>query len=293
MQQDFRPRRSVLYVPASNSKALAKLPELACDGVIFDLEDAVAPSEKDAAREALRDHFKTNPTARQERIIRINPLASEWGTEDLLAACACRPDAILVPKVNTPRDIQDVDEALDNTDADIRIWAMIETPKAILNLGPIAELARDRGARLSCFVTGTNDLAKEIGLKITPDRRYLTPYLAQIVVAARAAGIDALDGPCNDFKDLAVLSSECAEAAGQGFDGKTLIHPAQIELANAAFAPDPATLADAEKIRAAFALPENAGKGVISLDGRMVERLHLAQAEKLLAKAAAIQEKSR
>ena len=121
MQQDFRPRRSVLYVPASNAKALAKLPELACDAVIFDLEDAVAPSEKDAAREALRDHFTTNLIARQERIIRINPLASEWGTEDLLAACACRPDAILVPKVNTPRDIQDVDEALDKTDADIRI----------------------------------------------------------------------------------------------------------------------------------------------------------------------------
>ena len=288
MQQDFRPRRSVLYVPASNQKALAKLPELTCDAVIFDLEDAVAPSEKDAAREALRDHFKANPTSPKERVVRINPLASEWGTEDLLAACACRPDAILVPKVNTPRDIQDVDEALDEADADQKIWAMIETPKAILNLGHIAELSRDRGARLSCFVTGTNDLAKEIGLKVTPDRRYLSPYLAQIVVAARAGGIDVLDGPCNDFRDLAAFAAECAEASNIGFDGKTLIHPAQIEPANAAFAPERETLAEAEKIRAAFALPENAGKGVISLDGRMVERLHLTQAEKLLAKAAAI-----
>jgi citrate lyase subunit beta/citryl-CoA lyase len=292
MQQTFRPRRSVLYVPASNAKALAKLPELACDAVIFDLEDAVAPGEKDAAREALRDHFKANPSSPKERIIRINPLAGEWGTEDLLAACACRPDAILVPKINTPRDIQDMDEALDEADADLKIWAMIETPKAMLNLGPIAELARDPGARLSCFVTGTNDLAKEIGFKATPDRRYLTPYLAQIVVAARAAGIDVLDGPCNDFKDLVALTSECNEAAGLGFDGKTLIHPSQIEPANAAFAPEPAALTDAEKIRSAFALRENAGKGVISLDGRMVERLHLAQAEKLLAKAAAIQGRS-
>jgi len=286
--QDFRPRRSVLYVPASNPKALAKLPELACDAVIFDREDAIAPGEKDAAREALRDHFKANPASPKERVIRINPLASEWGTEDLLAACACRPDAILVPKVNTPRDIQDVDEALDEVDADLKIWAMIETPKAILNLGHIAELARDRGARLSCFVAGTNDLAKEIGLKVTPDRRYLSPYLAQIVVAARAGGIDVLDGPRNDFRDLQAFAAECAEAAGFGFDGKTLIHPAQIEPANAAFAPDPAALSEAEKIRAAFALPENAGKGVISLDGRMVERLHLTQAERLLAKAAAI-----
>ncbi|MGE0281811.1 MAG: CoA ester lyase [Rhizobiaceae bacterium] len=288
MQQDFRPRRSVLYVPASNAKALAKLPELACDAVIFDLEDAVAPREKDAAREALRDYFKANPTSPKERIIRINPLASDWGTEDLLAACACRPDAILVPKVNTPRDIQDIDEALDEADANLKIWAMIETPKAVLNLGHIAELARDRGARLSCFVAGTNDLAKEIGLKVTPDRRYLSPYLAQIVVAARAGGIDVLDGPRNDFRDVESFVAECAEAAGFGFDGKTLIHPAQIEPANAAFTPEPEALADAEKIRVAFALPENAGKGVISLDGRMVERLHLTQAEKLLAKAAAI-----
>jgi len=292
MQQDARPRRSVLYVPASNAKALAKLAELACDAVIFDLEDAVAPGEKDTAREALREHFKANPAARQERVIRINPLASEWGTEDLLAACACRPDAILVPKVNTPRDIQDLDEALDDADAELKIWAMIETPKAILNLGPLAELGRDRGARLACFVAGTNDLAKEIGLKATADRRYLAPYLAQIVVAARAGGIDVLDGPCNDFQDLTAFAAECAQAAGHGFDGKTLIHPAQIATANIAFAPHSDALTEAEKIRAAFALPENAGKGVLSLDGRMVERLHLAQAEKLLAKAAAMQGRS-
>lgn len=293
MQQDFRPRRSVLYVPASNPKALAKLPELACDAVIFDLEDSVLPDDKEAAREALRDDFRANPSSPKERVIRINPLASMWGTEDLLAACACPPDAILIPKVNTPRDIQDVDEALDDADADLKIWAMIETPKAILNLGHIAELARDRGARLSCFVAGTNDLAKEIGLKATPDRRYLSPYLAQIIVAARAAGIDVLDGPQNNFRDAEAFATECREAAARGFDGKTLIHPSQIDPANAVFGPDAESLADAEKIRAAFALPDNVGKGVIVLDGRMVERLHLAQAEKLLARAAAIEGKSR
>ncbi len=282
------PRRSVLYVPANNAKALAKLAGLACDAVIFDLEDAVAPTGKAAAREALRDHFRTTPDAPHERIIRINPLASEWGAEDLLAACACRPDAVLVPKVNTPRDIQEVDDALDQADADIAIWAMIETPKAILNLGPIAEFGRDGAARLKCLVAGTNDLAKEIGLTATPDRRYLAPYLAQMVVAARAGGLTMLDGPANDFRDLDAFAAQCREAANMGFDGKTLIHPAQIEAANAAFAPSAEALDDARKITAAFALPENAGKGVISLDGRMVERLHLAQAEALLAKAAAI-----
>jgi citrate lyase subunit beta/citryl-CoA lyase len=146
---------------------------------------------------------------------------------------------------------------------------------------------------LSCFVAGTNDLAKEIGLKATPDRRYLSPYLAQIIVAARAAGIDVLDGPQNNFRDAEVFAAECREAAACGFDGKTLIHPSQIDPANAAFGPDAESLADAEKIRAAFALPDNTGKGVIVVDGRMVERLHLAQAEKLLARAAAIEGKSR
>lgn len=290
MQNTPRPRRSVLYVPASNAKALAKLPELACDAVIFDLEDSVAPGEKQAAREALRAHFSQPRQGKAERIIRINALASEWGPDDLAAACDCQPDAILLPKVNAPRDIQDLDDALDEPDVDIAIWAMIETPKAMLNLGPLAEFGRDRAARLTCFVAGTNDLAKEAGVLLTPDRRYLAPYLAQMVMAARAGGLDILDGPRNDFKDLDGFAAECAEAAAMGFDGKTLIHPSQITAANAAFAPSAAALAEAEAIRTAFAASENAGKGVISLDGRMVERLHLAQAETLLARAAAIKD---
>jgi citrate lyase subunit beta/citryl-CoA lyase len=282
------PRRSVLYVPANNAKALAKLPDLAVDAVIYDLEDSVAPANKAAARNALVAHFAAVTNAGFERIIRINALSTEWGADDLAAACACQPSAVLVPKVDGPRDIQDIDEALDEADTDIAIWAMIETPKAILNLGPVAQFGRDRAARLKCLVAGTNDLAKELRLTATPDRRYLAPYLAQMVAAARAGGLNMLDGPCNDFRDLDAFAAQCREAANMGFDGKTLIHPAQIEAANAVFAPAPEALDEARRIAAAFALPDNAGKGVISLDGRMVERLHLDQAQALLARAEAI-----
>lgn len=283
----YRPRRAVLFVPASNEKAIAKLPSLACDTVIFDLEDAVAPAEKAAARERLRAWFAARPQNCAECVIRINPLSSEWGTEDLLAARACAPDAILLPKVNTPRDIHDFDDAMDETDAppEIRLWIMVETPKAMLNIGALAEFGRDPAARLDCFVAGTNDLLKETGVRATPDRRYLAQWLLQMVLAARAGGLDVLDGVSNDFRDLDAFARECAEGAAMGFDGKTLIHPAQIEPALKAFAPSAEAVAEAKAIRAAFALPGNAGKGVISLDGRMVERLHLAQAERLLARA--------
>ena len=167
----------------------------------------------------------------------------------------------------------------------LRLWAMIETPKAMLNIGAIAELGRDRAARLDCFVAGTNDLVKETGILATPDRRYLAPWLMQMVLAARAGGLDVLDGVSNDFRDLEAFSRECAEGAAMGFDGKTLIHPAQIEPANRAFSPSDSAIAEAQAIVAAFAQPDNAAKGVIALDGQMVERLHLAQAERLLAKA--------
>jgi citrate lyase subunit beta/citryl-CoA lyase len=279
----------VLFVPASNAKAMSKVASLDPDVVIFDLEDAVGPSEKAAAREALRAQFAAGRPqgAGPERVIRINPLDSEGGTEDLLAAVACRPDAILLPKVETPRDILDADDALDQADVggELRLWIMVETPRAILNLGGFAELGRDRGARLACFVAGPNDLVKLTGVLPTPDRRYLNPWLSQMVLAARAGGFTVLDGVSNDFRDLDAFSRECAEGAAMGFDGKTLIHPAQIEPARRAFSPSPEALAEAKGIVAAFALPENAGKGVIALDGKMVERLHFEQAQKLLAKA--------
>jgi len=282
-----RPRRSVLYMPATNEKALAKLPSLACDCVIFDLEDAVAPEAKADARERLRGFLTQNRPDRVEIVVRINALSTEWGTEDLIAMRACRPHAILLPKIDTPRDVKEADEALDDMDAgrNLALWTMIETPKALLNIGAIAELGRDNATRLACFIAGTNDLVKDTGVRATPDRRYLMPWLLHIVLAARAGGLDALDGVSNDFRDLDAFARECAEGRNLGFDGKTLIHPAQIDPANTAFSPAEEEVREAQAIVAAFALPENAGKGVIRLDGRMVERLHLVQAERLLAKA--------
>lgn len=282
-----RPRRSVLYVPATSERALTKLASLACDAVIIDLEDAVAPERKEAAREAMRRFLGGASRPACEIAVRINPLAGQWGTEDLLAARAARPDAVLLPKVDTPRDILDTSDALGEIDAPpaLRLWTMIETPRAVLNLGAIAELARDPAARLDCFVAGTNDLVKETGVLATADRRHLMLWLMQMVLAARAGGIDVLDGVSNDFRDGEAFGRECAEARAMGFDGKTLIHPAQIGPANVAFSPTADEIGEAERIVAAFGRPENAGLGVIQLDGRMVERLHLAQAERLLARA--------
>lgn len=279
-----RRRRSVLYVPASNEKALAKIASLSCDAVIFDLEDAVAPEEKDAARDRLRSYFAGNPSAQAERVIRVNALASDCGQDDLETAIACGPDAILLPKVESPRDVEAATAASSSATLP-RLWAMIETPRAILNLPALADLGPQGANTVDCFVVGTNDLVKETGVRLTSDRRALVPWLMQIVVAARAGGIDILDGVYNDFRDQEGFAAECAAGVEMGFDGKTLIHPGQIDAANRAFSPDEATLAEARAVVAAFALPQNAGKGVISIGGRMVERLHLAVAEKVLAKA--------
>lgn len=280
-----RPRRSVLYVPATNAKALAKIATLACDAVVIDLEDAVAPSQKVEAREAACRFIAGRGAGATETVLRINALSTEWGRDDLRAAREASPDAVLLPKVDGPRDILDADRLLDRGDTECWLWAMIETPRAMLNLGAIAELGRDNAARLACLVAGTNDLVKDTGVLATPDRRYLTPWLMQMVLAARAGGLDVLDGVSNDFRDLDAFGAECREGANMGFDGKTLIHPAQIDPANAAFSPSAAAVAEAEDIRSAFALPENRDRGVISLDGKMVERLHLEQAERLLTKA--------
>lgn len=279
-----RRRRSVLYVPASNDKALAKIASLSCDAVIFDLEDAVAPEEKNAARDRLRSYFADNSSARTERVIRINALASDWGQDDLETAIACGPDAILLPKVESPRDVEAATAASSSATLP-RLWAMVETPRAILNLPALADLGPQVTNTVDCFVVGTNDLVKETGVRLTSERRALMPWLMQIVVAARAGGIDILDGVYNDFRDQEGFAAECAAGVEMGFDGKTLIHPGQIDAANRAFSPDEATLAEARAVVAAFALPQNAGKGVISVGGRMVERLHLAVAEKVLAKA--------
>ncbi len=290
-----RPRRSVLYLPANNARALDKLPGLLCDSVVFDLEDSIAPGAKDEARENLRRFFADGRAADlpagMETVIRINDLSSPWGGEDLLAARGCKPDAILVPKVEAPDDIAAVEDALDQTDAPagLRLWAMIETPRGVMNAGQIARMARTDGGRLDCFLTGTNDLLKETGVAALPGRPWLSSWLMQIVLAARAYGLDVLDGVYNDFKDEAGLVRECRDGQAMGFDGKTLIHPAQIVPANQAFGIAPERLADARAVADAFALPDNTGRGVISIDGRMVERLHLEMAERLIEKAARIE----
>lgn len=281
------PRRAVLYVPASNDKALAKAATLACDAVIIDLEDAVAPGAKEEARERMRVFLREVDRSGREWIVRINQLASEEGTEDFLAARGAMPDAILLPKVNGPADIRMAEEALEQTDAPegLALWAMIETPCGMIDLPTLAADLRRPFARLACLVAGTNDLVKETGLKPGPGRANLVPWLLQMVLAARAGGLDVLDGVSNDFRDLEAFAAECRQGAELGFDGKTLIHPAQIDMALVAFSPSPEEVAEAEAIVAAFAAAGNAEKGVIQLDGRMVERLHLEQAEKVLARA--------
>jgi len=285
--QPFRRRRSVLYVPALNERALAKLPGLACDAVVIDLEDSVAPARKQEARQALKGFLAAREDDGKEIVVRINALSTEWGRDDLAAALACSPDSILIPKVETARDVLEVNDLLDQSgaDPDLQLWAMVETPRAVVEIAAIASLGRDKGARLSCLVAGTNDLVKDTGIRATPDRRWLVPWLMQMVLAARAGGVDILDGVSNDFSNLEAFAAECAQGREMGFDGKTLIHPAQIAPANQAFSPSEDEVAEALAVREAFALPENQAKGVISINGKMVERLHLQQAERLLAKA--------
>lgn len=278
-------RRSVLYVPGSNLKALAKVKTLSVDAVIIDLEDAVAPEHKQMARQSACSFVKQANPSRAELVIRINDLSTIWGEEDVRAACACAPDAILLPKVNGPDDVIALRHAIGTQSYDrIGIWGMIETADGVLNVGSIARLGRDPLSDLQCLVVGTNDLAKETGVRITPDRRYLMPWLMQIVLAGRAGTVDVVDGVSNDYSDLDAFENECLEGRLMGFDGKTLIHPLQIEPCNRAFSPSDDEINAARKIVDAFALKENEGRGAISLNGRMVELLHFDQARKLLLK---------
>ncbi|HUH49306.1 MAG TPA: CoA ester lyase [Mycoplana sp.] len=290
----LRLRRSLLSVPAGNARALEKSSSLACDGVIFDLEDSVAPEKKAEAREALKRHFAglEHPSG-QERIIRINAFSGPEGQHDLKAVLACVPDAVLLPKVCEPQDIRAVADWLSDQGADesLRLWAMIETPAAILNLTEIAEVGRTSGGRLDCFVLGLNDLRLATGIADILGRPFLVPLLMQTLVAARAAGLDVIDSVFNGFTDLEPFTAECEQGRQMGFDGKMLIHPAQIEPANRAYGVSAAARADAGAVAAAFALPENKGKGAINLNGRMVELLHLDQAKRLLAKADLIAKK--
>jgi citrate lyase subunit beta / citryl-CoA lyase len=290
-----RPRRSVLYMPGSNAKALAKASTLPADALILDLEDSVALDQKIAAREQVVRAVRAGGFGGREVVIRINGPHTPWGEDDLAAAAAAKPDAILLPKVDGPGAIMVAARALREAEApeETRIWAMMETPNAILNAGSIASVAADPTSRLSVMVMGLNDLAKETRARLTPGRPTMTAWLASCVVAARAHGVDILDGVYNDIKDLDGFRLECLQGRDMGLDGKTLIHPSQIDICNEVFAPTPAEVESAAAIIEAFALPENAGKGVIQLNGRMVELLHADMARRTLAIAEAIVERSK
>jgi citrate lyase subunit beta / citryl-CoA lyase len=282
---DIRPRRSVLYMPGGNARALEKARHLPADALILDLEDAVAPEVKSEARDRVTAAVKSGGYGRREVVIRVNAMETPWGIADLEAAVAAGPDAILVPKVSRPGDVIAAGKILaaKQAPARTRLWAMMENPAAILNAGEIAAVVTDPTSRLSCLVLGTNDLLKETRARADDRRFAVTPWLATCVLAARAHGLDVLDGVYNDFKDEAGFRAECEHGRSLGMDGKTLIHPAQIAPCNDIFSPSKDEVAWSHAIIAAFESPENATKGVITLDGRMVERLHLAIARRTVA----------
>ena len=283
---DLRPRRSVLFLPASNPKAVARARELAADVIILDLEDAVAPEAKDDARAAAIAAVHEGGWGRRELIIRVNSIDSPWGAADLAAVAAAGPDAVLVPKVSTPDDLLTYNEALAGAPPATRLWAMIETCSVVPELNRLAALKA--GTRLAAFVLGTNDLAKDMRAQIKPGRAPFLPILSAAVCAARAHGLVVIDGVCNEFRDASVLTAEAQQGLEFGFDGKALIHPDQVEPCNAVFSPSAAELAQARAIVAAFGDPAQAGKGAIRLEGMMIELLHLDQARRVLAIAAAI-----
>ena len=286
----IRPRRSVLYMPGSNARALEKAKTLAADGVILDLEDAVAPDAKAAARDSVTAAVKAGGFGAREVFIRTNGLDTPWFADDLTAAMAAAPDAILIPKISNSEQLELIAQRMLSTHAAhrTRIWAMIETPAAIFNVRQIAAAAKDAETRLSGFVLGLNDLAKETRARQVPGRAPMLSWIATCILAAREYGIDILDGVYNDISNTQGFDDECAQARDFGFDGKTLIHPNQIEPCNAVFSPPPDEVALARRMIAAFDMPENSDKGVVQIDGRMVERMHAEMARRTVAIADAI-----
>ncbi len=279
-----RPYRSALYIPGSKERALEKAKALPCDAILFDLEDAVAPDEKAAARALLAQTLAQGGYGARAKIVRVNGLDTEWGRADLEAFAAAiqsgvQIDAVLIPKVSSPADL----DAVATVIPDVPLWAMMETAAGMLNAPAIAAHPRLEG-----MVMGTNDLAKELGARFRPDRLAMQAGLGLCLLAAKAHGLVILDGVYNAFKDDEGLSGECEQGRDMGFDGKTLIHPAQLEIANAAFAPSEAEIDLAQRQIAAFTEAEAAGQGVAVVDGRIVENLHIVTARQTLAKAEAI-----
>ncbi|MET4897770.1 CoA ester lyase [Sphingomonadaceae bacterium jetA1] len=272
--------RSALFLPASNARALAKARTLASDAVILDLEDAVAPEAKEAARAAAVEAVREGGFGARLLVVRTNGLDMPWAADDLAALSGAPPHAVLIPKVD---DVATLERARAALGPGIPLWAMVETCRGVLSLGAMAEAAARVG--LAALVAGTNDLAKEMRLPSPAAAEALRPLRVQMVVAARAAGLVVLDGVCNALDAPKRLAEDCADGRRMGFDGKTLIHPSQIAEANRAFGPSESELAWARRVIAAFADPEQARLGAIRLDGQMVERLHLEQAEHLLKRA--------
>ena len=277
---DVQVLRSVLYMPSSNARALEKAKTIAADAIIFDLEDAVAPDAKEQAREQAVAAVRSGEYGRRHLTIRCNGLDTPWGADDLRAAAEARPAAVVIPKVAGPRQLEQVVAALPDG---VDVWPMVETPAAVFAVRDIA--AYDR---VACLVMGTNDLAKELRAALVPGRAPLVPHLATALLAAREAGVAIVDGVYNDVKDLEGFEAECRQGAEMGFDGKTLVHPTQVEVANRVWAPSEDEVEHARKVVDAFAEAEREGRGVVTVDGRMVENLHRDNALRTLAVADAI-----
>jgi citrate lyase subunit beta/citryl-CoA lyase len=284
MTDDLRPRRSVLYMPAANERALEKAQTIPADAIIFDLEDAVAPDAKPDARGKAVAAVRSGLYGNRELTIRCNGLDTEWGSDDVTAAAGAHPAAVVIPKVDSVGYVERVASLLDEAGAsDVMIWPMIETPTAMFNVREIAA-----HPRVAVLVMGTNDLAKELRSPLVPGRHPLVPHLAMALLAAREAGKVILDGVYNDVKNAEGFDAECRQGMEMGFDGKTLIHPSQVEPANDMWAPSADDIDYAERVIAAFDEAVADGRGVVTVDGRMIENLHVDNARRVLATAAAI-----
>ncbi|MEM7506862.1 MAG: CoA ester lyase [Pseudomonadota bacterium] len=286
MQTTAKPRRSVLYMPGSNARALQKAADLPTDAVILDLEDAVAPGEKATARNLVAEAVQSGRYGRREVAVRVNGLDTEWGLEDLAAAVACAPDAILIPKVEDAEQMRDIDRRIVDLggSTEIALWAMMETPLGVLNAAEIAAST----ARLRVMILGTNDLVNELQGSHTTDRQPVITALGLCLLAARAHGLAVVDGVYNAFRDDRGLRAACEQGKAMGMDGKTLIHPSQIAITNEIFAPDQSELEEAKRYVAAFEEAEAAGQGVAVVDGKIVENLHVENARRLLQMSDAI-----
>jgi len=288
MSHVHRPRRSCLYMPGANERALEKAKTLPADTVIMDLEDAVAPEAKETARDTIRAAVTAGGYGHREIVVRMNGLDTEWGQADLKMAVEAGAHALLAPKVIDGSDIDRLDDAMSRAGApaEMGLWVMIEMPKAILNIQDIAEAVGR--TRMTTFVMGTNDLAKEYRARMTPDRLAFQTALGMSMAAARAYNIVAIEGVYNDIKNEQGLIDECEQGRDLGFDGKTLIHPSQLDTANRVFAPSPHDVEHAQAVIEAFADPQNAGKGVLKVNGKMTELLHLDEARRTVAMDEAI-----